>query len=141
MKNHTYKSEITWHSFIAHTLLKYLKKHIYEFENTWDNFQRFKKSILTNLKISETIFKDLKKAYLRIWKYLRQFFTHTLFKYLKKHTCKSKNTWGSFLAHTLFKYLKKNILTNLKIPRTVFRSYPSQILQILKAALFILITI
>ena len=69
-----------------------------------------------------------KIKYLRIWKYLGQFFAYLFFKYLKKHTYESKNTWDNFLlipfwnmkylriwkylrqffAYPLFKYLKKH---------------------------------
>ena len=85
-------------------------------------------------------FSNIKKSYLPIRKYLRQFFAHTLFKYLKKAYLWIWKYLGQLFAYTLFKYLK-NIFSNLKIPRTIFCFYPFQILWILKAPLFTPISI
>ena len=61
LKKHTYESENTWDNSFAHTGFQMFKKHGYEPENTSDSFLSllfhiFKKSILTNLKILGTIF-------------------------------------------------------------------------------------
>ena len=64
----------------------------------------YKKSILKNPKISETVF----------------FFAYCFSNTKKKHTYKSENFWDSFFCLSLFQILKKSILTNLKIPETVF---------------------
>ena len=77
-------------------------------------------------------FSNIKKAHLRILKYLAQifclspflnvkknhtyecqnnwhrFFSYPIFKYWKKYTYKSENNWHSFSAYTLFKYWKKH---------------------------------
>ena len=72
--------------FFIKPFLKYLKKHTYKPENTWENlfadtvFEIFKKSYLRISKIPGTtfllifFFKIFKKAYLGIQKYLGQFF-------------------------------------------------------------------
>ena len=55
-----------------------------------------------------SLFQVVKKAYLRIWKYLTQFFCSSLFRILKRHTYEPQNTWHNFFAHT-FSNIKKNI--------------------------------
>ena len=72
--------------FFIKPFLKYLKKHTYKPENTWEKlfadtvFEIFKKSYLRISKIPGTtfllifFFKIFKKAYLGIQKYLGQFF-------------------------------------------------------------------
>ena len=75
--------------FIAFSNIK--KKHTYDSSNFWHNcfahrFFKYEKSILQNLKIPFTIFlliaiSNIKKAYLRIWKFLAQFFADGFFKY------------------------------------------------------------
>ena len=110
-------------------------------------FQILKKSIPTNLKISDTIFcsslfqilkkaylqiwknleevfcsslfQILKKAYLRIWKNLEEFFCSSLFQILEKHTYEYWNFWHNFLL-IAFSNTKESILTNLKKPGRVF---------------------
>ena len=53
-----------------------------------------------------SLFQIFKKAYLRIRKYLGQFFAHTLFKYLKKHSYESEDTsfhTNNFKGNNLYK--------------------------------------
>ena len=99
------------------------------------------KSILTNLKIPETVF------FYTLFKYLKNILTNLKipramfclypFQILKKSILTNLKILRTiFLLISFFKYLK-SILTNLKIPRTVSCSYPFQILRILKTPPFL----
>ena len=57
--------------FFAHSLFLNIKKHTYESQNIWHNFLLIP-------------FLNIKKAYLRISKYLTQFFADAFFQILKK---------------------------------------------------------
>ena len=119
--------------FCRYPFLNVNKKHTYESENSWHSFFgsthfNYQKSILTNLKIPGTVFclcpfQILKKAYLRISKYLAQFFTFPLLKYSKNETYESQNTWHSFF-HIPFSNIKKSIVISSKNPSTVFFLLP-----------------
>ena len=61
-------------------------------------------------------------------KYLAHIFAYLVFKYQKKRIYESENTWHNFFLMT-FSNIKKNILTNLKIPGTVFCLSPFQMLK------------
>ena len=81
LRKHTYESQNTWHSFLLIPFSNIKKKHTYESQDTWHSF------------FCSSPFQILKKAYLRILKYLAQFFfAHLLFQILKKHTYESQNT-------------------------------------------------
>ena len=72
-----------------------------------------KKSILTNLKIPDTVFLHIpffklsKKHTYESHNTWHSFFAHPLFQILKKHTYESRNTWQSIFAHPFFQILKK----------------------------------
>ena len=95
-------------TILAHPLFQILKKYTYESQNTWHRFFAY------------SFFQILKKVYLRISKYLAQFFAYSLFQISKKNTYKSYHSFGS----SPVSYIKKSILTNLKIPGTIFCLFP-----------------
>ena len=96
IKKHTCESQNTWHNFFAHCFSKNIFKSILTNLKIRGTifllmpFSNIKKSILTNLKIRGTIFlliaflKIFSKAYLRISKYMAQFFCSSPFQILKK---------------------------------------------------------
>ena len=80
LKKHTYKSQNTCHSFVAHSLLQILKKHTYKSENTWHSF------------FVHSLFQILKKRNYKSENTWNSFFAHSPFQILKKHTYESQNT-------------------------------------------------
>ena len=91
-------------------------------------FSNIRKYILTNLEIPSTVFLvitllNVKKVYLRMSKYLAQFFCISRFQILKRAYFWISKYLTQFLAYSLFEYWK-SIVTNLKVPGTVFLFIP-----------------
>ena len=74
-------------------------------------------------------FQIFKKAYLRIWKYLGQLFAHPLFKYLKKVYLRTWKYLGQFFCLSPFQIFKK---AHLQIWKYLGQFFAYPLFQILK---------
>ena len=84
---------------------------------------------------TKTLFSNIKKAYLRISKYLTQiFFAYPLFQIIKKVYLQISKPWHSFFTHPLFKYKKKHTYES---QHTWHSFFTDPLLNIKKADLWI----